>query len=57
MGAIFCSPECPLSEVLDKMVHHKIHRVFVVNELHQPIGVITTTSIMQRITKPGIQFA
>lgn len=46
---ITCSPDTTLSEVLDKVVHNRLHRVYVCDETFKPCGVITLTDILRRL--------
>lgn len=44
---ITCAPDSSLSEVLDKLVHNRLHRVYVCDEGLAPCGVITLTDILK----------
>ena len=46
---ITCSPETTLSEILDKIVHNRLHRVYVCEEGLKPCGVITLTDILRQM--------
>lgn len=46
---ITCSPDTTLSDVLDKVVHNRLHRVYVCDVTLRPCGVITLTDILRRL--------
>lgn len=46
---ITCSPESRFSEVLEKIVSNKLHRVYVCDDAFKPCGVITLTDILRRL--------
>lgn len=46
---ITCSPDTTLAEVLDKMVHNRLHRVYVCDDDLKPCGVITLTDILRKM--------
>jgi signal-transduction protein with cAMP-binding, CBS, and nucleotidyltransferase domain len=37
--------------VLDKIVSHKIHRVYIVDETEKPCGVVTCTDVLKLVAK------
>ena len=46
---ITCSPDATLSEVMDNMVHNRLHRVYICDENLAPCGVITLTDILRKM--------
>ena len=46
---ITCAPESSLAEVLDKLVHNRLHRVYICDENLAPCGVITLTDILRKL--------
>jgi len=50
---VTCKAENTFGEVLKKIVDHKVHRIFVVNEDNQPTNVITLTTIMKLLSPKG----
>lgn len=40
-----------LCEVLDKIVSHKIHRVYIVDETEKPCGVVTCTDVLKLVAQ------
>ena len=46
---ITCSPDSTFAEVLDKLVHNRLHRVYVCSEGLVPTGVITLTDILRTL--------
>jgi len=46
---ITCGPDTTLSEVLDKIVHNRLHRVYVCTERMAPCGVITLTDVLRQL--------
>lgn len=48
---VLCSPSATLSEVMQMLVRHRIHRVYVVDPLRRPIGIITCTDILRRLVR------
>jgi len=49
---ITCSPDSSLAEVLDKLVHNRLHRVYICDENVAPVGVITLTDILRKLVHP-----
>lgn len=43
--------QATLCEVLDKIVSHKIHRVYVVDETEKPVGVVTCTDVLKLVVQ------
>jgi len=43
---ICCSIDDTLETLFFKMVHHNVHRIFIVDDEFKPIGIITLTDIM-----------
>jgi len=46
---IVVRPDDSLSHAITKCVENSIHRVFVVNEDHEPIGVLSLTDILREL--------
>ena len=46
---ITCAPESTLGEVLDKLVHNRLHRVYICDDNLAPCGVITLTDILRKL--------
>jgi 5'-AMP-activated protein kinase, regulatory gamma subunit len=46
---ITCHPESTFTEVLDKLVHNRLHRVYICDENVAPVGVITLTDILRKL--------
>jgi hypothetical protein len=51
MHLLFASCQAPLSEVLEKIVSHRIHRVYIVDESECPVGVVTCTDVLRLLVK------
>jgi len=45
---ITCAPDTTLAEILDKIVHNRLHRVYVCDEEMVPCGVLTLTDILRQ---------
>jgi signal-transduction protein with cAMP-binding, CBS, and nucleotidyltransferase domain len=43
--------QATLVEVLDKIVSHRIHRVYIVDEQEKPVGVVTCTDVLKLVVK------
>jgi CBS domain-containing protein len=44
-----------LEHIITKLVENKVHRIFVVNDDHQPIGVISLKDVLfQVVSHPGL---
>jgi CBS domain containing-hemolysin-like protein len=43
--------QAPLTEILEKIVSHRIHRVYVVDEMERPVGLVTCTDVLRLIMK------
>jgi signal-transduction protein with cAMP-binding, CBS, and nucleotidyltransferase domain len=43
--------QATLCEVLDKIVSHRIHRVYVVDEAEKPCGVVTCTDVLKLVVQ------
>ncbi len=43
---VFCLSQSLLTEVVQKAVDAHVHRVYVLNELSHPVGIITITDIL-----------
>jgi CBS domain-containing protein len=48
---VTCSSKTHLTEVIEKLIGAKIHRVWVVNSAQQPIGVVTLTDVLRSFVK------
>lgn len=48
---ITCSPSSTFAEVLDKLVHNRLHRVYVCGPGLVPTGVITLTDILRKLVE------
>jgi CBS domain-containing protein len=46
-----CTKDTDFSTILMKMVLFRIHRVWIVNEKEQPVGVISQTDIMKKLSE------
>jgi len=42
------APDTPLEEVARMMLRHKIGCVVVVNEKHEPVGLVTESDLLSR---------
>jgi len=49
--AISCGMQTRISEVIQKLAQDKIHRIYIINQQNQPIGVITLGDILKEIYK------
>lgn len=38
-------------QIIDKIVEHHLHRVYVVNDQGQAVGVVTLTDLLRRVTE------
>lgn len=38
-------------QIIDNIVEHHLHRVYVVNEQHQAVGVVTLTDLLRKVTE------
>jgi len=45
----FCTPDDTLESVITKLAEHKIHRLFVVDNLKVPVGVISLKDILMQL--------
>ena len=43
---VTCTEEDTLNDVITKLVMNRIHRVWVVNDKYQPIGVVTLSDVI-----------
>lgn len=46
---ITATPDTTLAEVLDKLVHNRLHRVYICDDNLAPCGVITLTDILRKL--------
>lgn len=42
---------CGCMQIIDKLVEHHLHRVYVVNDQGQAVGVVTLTDLLRRVTE------
>lgn len=42
-------PDTTFGEVLDKLVHNRLHRVYVCDAELKPCGVITLTDVLRKL--------
>lgn len=52
-SAVTCMPSCTFGELLNLMVSHRVHRVYVVDNNHRPVGLVTATDVLRVITVEG----
>ena len=38
-------------QIINKIVEHHLHRVYVVNDRGQAVGVVTLTDLLRRVTE------
>ncbi len=38
-------------QIIDRIVEHHLHRVYVVNDCSQAVGVVTLTDLLRRVTE------
>ncbi len=38
-------------QIIDRIVEHHLHRVYVVNDRGQAVGVVTLTDLLRRVTE------
>jgi 5'-AMP-activated protein kinase regulatory gamma subunit len=50
-GAACCSPHTTLHEVITSLITCGIHRLYIVNELKKPVGIVSTTDLMKLLAK------
>lgn len=46
-----CSPDSTFAEVLDKLVHNRLHRVYICAAGLVPTGVVTLTDILRKLVE------
>ncbi|KAF6250582.1 hypothetical protein COO60DRAFT_796807 [Scenedesmus sp. NREL 46B-D3] len=46
---ILVTPQATMVEILDKIVSHRIHRVYVIDDQERPVGVVTCTDVVRLI--------
>lgn len=51
-----CGVKSTIIEVLEKMTHQKIHRIFIVDAKNRPVGVVTMTTVIQAICRPSTPY-
>jgi CBS domain-containing protein len=50
---VVCRSGDTMGTVIEKMVNHKVHRVYVVDEQQRPTNVITMTTVMNAFSTPS----
>ncbi|KAG2432081.1 hypothetical protein HXX76_009008 [Chlamydomonas incerta] len=48
---VVARPDSTFSEVLELLVSHRIHRVYVVNAALQPVGIVTCTDVLRKVVE------
>lgn len=48
---VTCTPQDTFATIIDKIVEHHLHRVYVVNDQGQAVGVVTLTDLLRRVTE------
>ncbi|KAL0030536.1 hypothetical protein WJX79_002975 [Trebouxia sp. C0005] len=48
---VTCTPQDTFSTIIDRIVEHHLHRVYVVNDRGQAVGVVTLTDLLRRVTE------
>eukprot|EP00878_Enallax_costatus_P010411 GHUV01010866.1.p1 GENE.GHUV01010866.1~~GHUV01010866.1.p1 ORF type:complete len:449 (+),score=124.72 GHUV01010866.1:208-1554(+) len=48
---VLVKPNAPFTEILDKIVNHRIHRVYVIDDDEKPCGVVTCTDVLRLVIK------
>ena len=48
-GAVLVNLDDSLAYVLHSMVHRRVHRVFVMDETHHPVGVISAHDLLREL--------
>jgi CBS domain-containing protein len=43
------APSTPIGDLAGRMVEHHIHRVIVVDEADRPIGVVSSTDVLNAV--------
>ena len=51
---VTCTPAATFEEVLKLLVQHSVHRVYVIDDLSLPIGVITPTDILKLLAGASV---
>ena len=46
---VLVAPSTPFADVVDRIVHHRIHRVYVIDADEKPIGTCTCTDILRAV--------
>ena len=41
----------PCLQIIDRIVEHHLHRVYVVNGARQAVGVVTLTDLLRKVTE------
>jgi CBS domain-containing protein len=54
---IICTGDTPLEMILLKLHTHGLHRLWIVDEMARPIGVITLTDVMRLLVPPQEPFS
>lgn len=48
----WCRPHATLGEVVDSIIAHHYHRVYVVDDADRPVGIVTLSDILEFVTTP-----
>ncbi|KAL3155291.1 hypothetical protein ABBQ32_013075 [Trebouxia sp. C0010 RCD-2024] len=48
---VTCTPQDTFSTIIDSIVEHHLHRVYVVNDQGQAVGVVTLTDLLRKVTE------
>eukprot|EP00882_Tetradesmus_deserticola_P002977 GHRQ01003161.1.p1 GENE.GHRQ01003161.1~~GHRQ01003161.1.p1 ORF type:complete len:423 (+),score=182.98 GHRQ01003161.1:682-1950(+) len=46
---ILVTPQATMVDIVDKIVRHRIHRVYVIDDQERPVGVVTCTDVVRLI--------
>ena len=47
------APETPINHVVEEMLKHHIHRLFVIDDMGTVIGVATSLDVLRRLRQPA----
>ena len=50
---VHCGPEATLRQVLEMLVLNCVHRVYIVDQLKRPLGVVTMSGTMRALLRDG----
>lgn len=48
---VLCRPDSTLLEVVALLVGSKIHRVYVIDDKEQPVGIVTMTDVLRKVVE------